>query len=193
MTHTIKSFIISALIVVTFGATHSFSATMFLVPDKKTVGLQDKVIVNVLVDSAGIGFNTAQATIRFPKNLFTVKETDAANSAFSFWLEKPTISNDQGVITFLGGAPYGVSGKSIKILSLEFTPKGVGSGAISIVDAAITSSDGSGANIISSTTDTSISVTETKTGVIPPSGEILTTSTTSVTVSNPTQAKGLPS
>lgn len=151
----------SFIFISTFIACGIFSAsaaTMILVPEKQTVGLQEKIIIKILVDSEGKGFNVAQATIRFPKSLMTALKPNKASSVFSFWLEEPAISNDQGVISFIGGAPYGVSGKSIEILSLEFTPKGIGSGEVSIVDAAITSSDGSGVNIISGTSNTKINV-----------------------------------
>jgi hypothetical protein len=161
---------------------------MILVPEQKIVSPQQKIIVNILVDSAGRGFNVAQATIRFPKNLMLASEPDKTDSAFSFWLEQPTASNEQGVISFIGGTPYGVSGGSIQILRLEFTPKGVGDGLISIVDAAITASDGSGANIMSTTTDTVITVSANKTVTTN-----VATSSTAVSVPVPVVSSGLPS
>ncbi len=133
-----------------------FAATIFLVPQQSVIGPHDQVVVDVKIDSAGAGFNATQATIRFPKDLLTAQTPDKKDSAFSFWLEEPHTDNDQGVVSFTGGAPYGISGSSIQVLRLVFTPKGTGNANISIVDSAITSSDGSGTNIVSTTTDTAV-------------------------------------
>jgi len=139
-----------------------FAANMFLVPQQSVVGTSEKIVVDVRIDSAGAGFNAAQATIRFPKDLLTAQVPDTKDSSFGFWLEQPTSSNEQGVVSFTGGAPYGVSGSSIQVLRLMFTPKGIGTANISIVDGAITSSDGTGTNILSTTTDTSVIVSPTR-------------------------------
>ncbi len=134
------------------------AATLFLSPPTTAVGPSQKFSIDVKVDGAGVGFNAAQATIRFPKDLLQVSSIDKTSSAFSFWLEDPVFSNDQGVISFIGGSPFGVSGAAIQVLRVNFTPKGTGTGTVSVTDAAITASDGSGTNILSTTTSASITV-----------------------------------
>ena len=141
----------------------AFAATLFLVPQRSTVGLHDTLVVDVRVDSGGVGFNATQATIHFPKELLVATDPDIKTSAFNFWIQQPLVSNDKGTISFIGGSAYGVSGGSIQIARLTFTPKGAGAATLSISDAAISSSDGKGSNILSTTTDTTITVSSART------------------------------
>ncbi len=140
------------------GASAASAATLFLSPPTVTAGPSQSFTIDVKVDSAGVGFNAAQATIRFPKDLLQVSSLSRTDSSFSFWLEEPHFSNDQGVISFIGGSPYGVSGAAIQVIRITFAPKGTGTGAITVTDAAITASDGSGTNILSTTTNASVTV-----------------------------------
>ncbi len=145
-----------------FGMASSASAaTLFLSPPTVVIGPSQNFSVDIKVDGAGVGFNAAQATIRFPTDLLQVSSIDKTNSAFSFWLEDPVFSNDQGAISFIGGSPFGVSGAAIQVLRVNFVPKGTGTGTISVASAAITASDGSGTNILSTTTSASITVSPT--------------------------------
>ena len=162
------------------------AATLFLAPPSAEVGVGEKIVVDLKIDSEGVSFNASQATIRFPKDLVEVASLDKTDSAFSFWLEEPTFSNSDGVISFTGGTPYGVSGGSIQILKIIFTPKGSGAGNLSLGDAAITASDGSGTNILSKTVDAALTIVPTKvvsTPKIPTPVEI---------IRKPTPASGLP-
>lgn len=127
------------------------AATLFLTPPSTNAAIGEKITVDIKTDSEGVSFNAAQATIRFPKDILEVSSLDKTNSAFSFWLEEPNFSNNDGVISLIGGTPYGVSGASVQILRIVFITKGSGSGEITLNDAAVTSSDGSGTNILSKT------------------------------------------
>lgn len=129
------------------------AATLFVVPPSSEIGVGEKMTVDLKIDSEGVSLNAAQAVIRFPKDTLEVVSLDKTSSAFSFWLEEPNFSNTDGIVSFTGGTPYGVSGGSIQVLKIVFTAKGSGSGAITLSDAAITASDGSGTNILSKTVD----------------------------------------
>lgn len=161
------------------------AATLFLTPGVTNVGPGQKFSVDVRVDGAGSGFNAAQATLRFPANLLQVVSVDKAGSQFSFWLQEPTFLNDQGVVSFIGGSPYGVSGAAIQVLRVTFSPKGTGKGTISVTDAAVTASDGSGTNILSTTTDATITVSPknvTSGGAVPPPQQITRTPSSATVV-----------
>ena len=119
--------------------------------------------------------------MHFPKETLEVVSLDKTDSAFSFWLEEPNFSNNEGTLSFIGGTPYGVSGGSIQVLKIVFLTKGSGSGIITISDTAITASDGSGTNILSKTVDASFAVVPKK--ETPPIPSSATT-----TVSVPAQA-----
>lgn len=162
------------------------AASIFFVPGTGEFGVGGKITVDLKIDSEGEGLNAAQATLRFPKETLQVTSVEKTNSAFNFWLEEPTYSNDDGVISFVGGTPYGISGASIEVLRVTFTSKGSGAAPITIVDSAITASDGSGTNILSKTNDAlfTISPTATTPTLVVPAPKQITR--------EPTPASGLP-
>jgi len=142
------------------------AATLFISPPSVEVGTGDKLTLDIKIDSEGVGLNAAQAVIRFPNDILEATGLDKTGSAFSFWLEEPNFSNADGVISFIGGIPYGVTGGSIQVLKVTFTAKGTGSGSLTVSDAAVTASDGSGTNILSKTVSASFMVVPKK--VVPP-------------------------
>lgn len=127
------------------------AATLFLLPQSAEYAIGKMFTVEVRIDSEGQGFNAAQATLLFPKDILEVKSIDFSLSAsvFNFWLEEPKFSNSEGKITFIGGTSSGVVGASVQILKINFAAKGGGDAAVSISDAAVTAADGSGSNILS--------------------------------------------
>lgn len=144
------------------------AATLFVAPPSSQIGAGEKMTLDLKVDGEGVSINAAQAVIRFPKETLEVISLDKTDSALSFWLEEPTFSNTDGIISFTGGTPYGVSGGSIQILKIVFTAKGSGSGTIILGDAAITASDGSGTNILSKTVDAAFVVVPKRETPLPP-------------------------
>ena len=134
-----------------FGAARASAATLFLLPKSGEFPIGKTFDVDVRVNSEGQGFNAAQATLQFPKDILQVKSlsSSAGASVFNFWLEDPKFSNDAGTITFIGGATNGVVGGSVPILKITFVTKGSGDATIAVTDAAVTASDGSGTNILS--------------------------------------------
>lgn len=144
-------------------ANNAQAASFFFVPGTGEFGVGSKITVDLKIDSEGVGLNAAQATLRFPKETLQVTSVDKTGSAFNFWLEEPTYSNDDGVISFIGGTPYGISGASVQVVKITFTSKGSGSAPITIVDSAITASDGSGTNILSKTNDALLTISPTAT------------------------------
>ncbi|MFA6339088.1 MAG: cohesin domain-containing protein [Candidatus Paceibacterota bacterium] len=159
MKYQFKTILAILVAVFTFGIfSVANAATLSLTPVSSDVGIGEKITINVRIDSEGVGINAAQATIRFPKDILEVVSLDKTSSAFSFWLDEPTFSNTDGVITFTGGTPYGVSGSAVKVLNIEFKAKGNGNGTVSLLETAVTASDGSGTNVLSKTNDAVITV-----------------------------------
>lgn len=151
------------------------AATLFIAPPNSEIGVGEKMTVDIKIDSEGVSVNAAQAVIRFPKDTLEVISLDkTTSSSFSFWLEEPNFSNTDGIISFTGGTPYGVLGGSIQVLKIIFTAKGSGSGAITLSDAAITASDGSGTNILSKTVDAAfVVVVKKETPAIPQPQQVI--------------------
>ncbi|MFA6463906.1 MAG: cohesin domain-containing protein [Candidatus Paceibacterota bacterium] len=141
------------------------AATFSLTPVTSEIKIGDKITEEIRIDSAGTSFNAAQATIKFPNDVLNVTAINKEGSSFSFWLEEPTFSNTNGTISFTGGTPYGVSGGAVQVLKIEFQAKSSGNGTLSVTNAAITASDGSGTNILSKTNDAVVVVVPE--GVVP--------------------------
>lgn len=125
------------------------AATLYLSSDKEIVGIGEIVEVDIKIDSEDTGINAAQATLQFPKDILGIERLDKSDSVFNFWLEEPTFSNENGQLTFIGGSNSGSSGKSLKILKITFRVKGAGVSKLVFTDGAVTASDGSGTNVLS--------------------------------------------
>lgn len=152
------------------------AASLLFVPGTGEFSTGKEFTVDLKIDSEGVGLNAAQATLRFPKETLQVTKVEKTNSAFNFWLEEPIYSNEDGIISFIGGTPYGVSGASIQVIRITFTSKGSGTAPINIVDAAVTASDGSGTNILSKTGGATFTISPTGaavTAVIPEPQQIV--------------------
>jgi hypothetical protein len=126
------------------------AATFSLSTDKTIFAIGSTFSVDVKIDSQDTGINAAQATVQFPKGVINVTAVDKTNSVFSFWLQGPSYSNDNGTITFVGGSTSGFTGKSLEVLNISFKVVGTGSADLTFTDGAITASDGSGTNVLSS-------------------------------------------
>ncbi len=126
------------------------AATLNFVASQNQFVIGDKFSVDVKVDSESAGINAVQATIQFPPDILVATSTDKTDSSFNFWLQDPTIDNNAGKITFIAGSTSGFSGKSLQVLRINFIVKGAGQANINFTDGAITASDGSGTNVLSS-------------------------------------------
>lgn len=185
-----------AFCLITLFANTANAASLLFVPSSGEYTPGQEIAVNLKINSDGVGINAAQATLRFPKDMLSVKSISKDDSILNFWLEEPTFSNENGVISFIGGTPYGISGASLQVLHIVFAPKGSGNAPITIADAAITASDGTGTNVLSKTTDAvfTISPTVTTTTAVTPSQEttqLVVTPPVQI-VRTPTPASGLP-
>ncbi len=131
-------------------ASPALAATLSVSVDKTSVSVGDVVNATLRIDSGGVGINAAQATLRFPKDLLELTSVDRSASVFGFWLAGPTADNGAGTLTFTGGTANGVSGASLQVLTAAFKVKGTGTADLALTDGAVTASDGSGTNVLSS-------------------------------------------
>lgn len=134
-----------------FTAINSASAaTLNLTTDKDAFAIGDQFTVNVKIDSEDTGINAAQGTIQIAKDVLEIVSVDKTGSVFNFWLTEPTFSNESGQVNFIGGSTIGFSGKSLQILKITCKVRGSGKTDIVFTDGAVTASDGSGTNVLSS-------------------------------------------
>lgn len=126
------------------------AATLQLSTEKDTFAIGDQFMVDVKTDSEGAGINAAQGTVQIAKDVLEIVSVDKSGSVFNFWLTEPTFSNESGQVNFVGGSTSGFSGKSLQIVKIKFRVKGSGKTDIVFTDGAVTASDGSGTNVLSS-------------------------------------------
>jgi hypothetical protein len=137
-----------ALLLVSAGS--AYAATLQLTTARDTFAIGDRFTVDIKIDSEDTGVNAAQGTIQIAKDVLEIVSVDKTGSVFNFWLTEPTFSNETGQVNFIGGSTSGFSGKSLQIIKVTFKVKGTGKTDIVFTDGAVTASDGSGTNVLSS-------------------------------------------
>lgn len=153
-----KFFIISSFIFFfSFAATIN-AATLSLLPEAKTFDIGKEFNVDIKINTSEASINAARATITFPTNVLELIHVDKTGSVFNFWLEEPTISNENGTLKFVGGTSKGVSGSALQILTLKFKASGTGSAELTLLDAVVTASDGKGTNVLSTIEGAAVAV-----------------------------------
>ncbi len=139
-------------------ALNASAATIYLLPEERTFSLGEEFTVTVGVRTPDTTINASQAIIHFPSDILELVSVDRTGSIFNFWVEEPTISNENGTLGFIGGTSKGVSGTSLEIIKLRFKTTGAGVAEITASDAIVTANDGKGTNVLFSTEETSVSV-----------------------------------
>lgn len=127
------------------------AATLNLFSNKDSVSIGDEFSIDLKIDSEGVGINAAQATLQYSKDLVSVTTVDKTDSVLNFWLAEPAFDNTAGTVNFIGGSTSGLSGKSLQILKVTFKVLGTGAISLTLNDAAVTASDGSGTNVLTAT------------------------------------------
>lgn len=141
------------LLTLLFSAHTAEAATIYLTPETATYQVGQSFDVDVRINSTDKGFNAAELSVLFPKDVLEVKSLTYAPgvSVFNFWLDTPYFSNTSGIVGFIGGATQPVVSSSAVVLKISFIAKNVGDAVIAISDAAVTASDGTGTNILTGT------------------------------------------
>lgn len=139
-----------------------FAATVYPVIDSSSVRVGDTAVITLFLDTEGETINTVDGSFSLGANtqLLAVKDFSFAGSGFSYWVHHPSLSLESGIISFVGGAPGGVSGSSVVLFKTIVLAKKTGT--ISITPGAINAylNDGKG-TLISVRTKT-LSVTAQK-------------------------------
>jgi len=165
----------------------TYAASLYFTPDVKNLGIGGEFRINLNIDTQNASINAVQATVKFPPSVVKLLDFDKSSSAFNFWLEEPSISNNDGILKFTAGTTKGISGVALQVISLHFKTVGAGTAQIAITDAAITASDGSGTNVLSAVKNANVGV---ETEILAPSTPAVETPQR---ITRPaTSSKGLP-
>lgn len=163
------------------------AATLYFAPDVQNMGIGGEFRINLNVDTQSASVNAVQATVKFSPSVLKLLDFDKSASVFNFWLEEPAVSEKDGTIVFTAGTTKGISGAALRVISLHFKTIGAGTAQITVTNAAVTASDGSGTNILSSIKGANIGV---ETEILAPSTPSVETPQKIVRPAVP--AKGLP-
>ncbi len=134
------------------------AATLSFMSGVTTSSIGDTIDVSVRINSEGQTVNAAQGTIQYPNSILQVERIDHSNSVFNIWAQEPSVSTSTGEISFLGGSTNSFSGTSLYVLDITFVARGTGLATLNFANAGVTAGDGTGANILSSSTAISFTV-----------------------------------
>ena len=134
------------------------AATLTLVPESDTVGVNQEFNVDVIIDAGEDEINAAQTTIIFQSDVLEVTSLNQTGSIFNFWVTEPTFSNDNGTIEFIGGTANAKTGDGLHVLAITFSARGAGSSTLEPTEAVVTASDGQGSNVLEKVVGATVSV-----------------------------------
>ena len=138
-------------------------ATLFLSPSTGAYSVNKSFTVKVMVNSGGgTGINAAEGSISYDTSYLIVNNLSNVGSIFKLWTTDPTYSNNDGTITFGGGAPGAYAGNAGTIFSITFTPKKTGETSINFTKGIVLAADGKGTNVFSGFGNAKFTISEAK-------------------------------
>jgi len=136
------------------------AAQLYLIPNSANVEPGGSFEMDLKLNTEGESINAAQTTVNFPNDILELVGVSRIDSIFDFWLEEPSVSNQDGTMNFIGGTAAGVQGAALHILTLRFRAFSLGEGDISLSDSVVTANDGEGTNVLFSANGAAVRVAE---------------------------------
>ena len=133
---------LSAVFVFILSTATTHAATIFTLPKSAGFNIGQEFTIDLKINAANESVNAAQATVKYPTDILTLLSTDKTGSAFNFWVQEPTVSADNGTLSFIGGTTRGISGESLQVIQMKFKTRGAGVATLSVSDAVVTANDG---------------------------------------------------
>lgn len=135
----------------------ALAASFYLQPSKTTAKIGETVSVGVIIDSGGTAINAGEGSVSYAADVLEYQSLSIAGSIFTFWANGPA-GNSSGV-NFGGGlATPGYDGSGGKILTINFKAKAKGVTTIDLTGNKILANDGSGTNVLSGSSGTTVTV-----------------------------------
>ncbi len=97
--------------VLMFGAALAHAATIYLDPATGKYPPGVTFGVDVRLDNQGQCVNAASVDLAYPKDMIQAVDASEGNSILSLWIKDPTIYEDYGLVSFIGGLPGGYCGR----------------------------------------------------------------------------------
>ena len=105
-----------AAFLLVFGAvlgvfSHAHAARLYIDPKEGSFGPGNTFSVTLRIDNEGECINAVDAQLMFSQEAIRAVDVSIGESILSLWIEPPIISQDTGLISFVGGIPGGYCGK----------------------------------------------------------------------------------
>ncbi len=134
-------------------------ATLYLSPGSGTKYVGSTFSVAVKVNSGSHTTNAYKAVVKFPTNLLTATSASVGGSICTLQITgSPSYSNSAGTANFECGHPGSFSGTSGTIGTITFSVKAAGTAALSFTTANVKAADGSGTEVLGSTSEATYSL-----------------------------------
>lgn len=137
-------------------------AVVYSTVDSPDARVGDTVVVTLFLDTQGEVVNTIEGSFSFKSGSreAVIKDFSLAGSDFSYWPHRPSFSLHDGVVSFVGGAPGGVSGSAIVLFKAIALMNNAGTISVTPGTILVYPHDGSGMAVSAGGTPFSFSVSK---------------------------------
>ncbi len=156
MKHFLSYFLVA---LIGFFGTHTIvsAATLTVTPPSASVTEGSTFSVSVRTDTQGQSVNVAEATVGFSTDTLEIVSVSAGST---FTLQTPGSPGKTATGAFFsGGIPSGYTGSAGSVGRITFRAKKAGKGTISVTSGKVLLNDGSGTNVLNSTSGSVITIT----------------------------------
>ncbi len=129
-------------------------AAILSVNTAQNVAVGDQIEVDIVALTDGQPINSAEISVAYPDELLTFVGYQDGAGIIKLWIVPPRVTQE-GIVSFAGGVPGGVSGtysqegrsESVPIVRLLFLAKEIGNAEIKIQDSSLLLNDGKGTTL----------------------------------------------
>lgn len=148
------------------------SASLYLSPASGSYTVGQSFNVSIFVAAPTMAMNATGGTVSFPADKLSVVSLSKSGSIMSLWVQEPSFNNGAGKVTFEGVVLNpGFTGKSGKILTINFKIKSAGNISLAFSSGSVLANDGQGTNILGNLGSASFNVETAVTGPVAPKAE----------------------
>lgn len=141
----------------------SNAATLSILPTNASVTAGSDISVSIKVSSSDSAMNAASGVLTFPTDLLQVSSIQIRPSIIGLWVQEPHFSNSAGTVNFEGVALNpGFTGSNGNVITVTFHALQPGNAALAINDGSVLANDGNGTELLTSSSGSSIVITEGK-------------------------------
>lgn len=150
-----KKIIKVLILIIVFSANTAFASEAYFSLNKKEISTGEEFVLKVEINASET-VNAVEGRMIFDSKILNLKEVREGGSVVNFWVEKPKLEGEGGII-FSGITPGGFSGKNT-IFNVVFEGKNTGTTQFYFQDLKILKNDGQGTKISLSTREASLNI-----------------------------------